>query len=174
MAITLHDATVGHFIRQLSALEGILEIGAQHCGANNLDAGRIVEARIREDMLPFRYQVEASIGHSLGALLGVKGGEFLPPKGTRDADYAALRGEVATAISRLKDWTPEEVEALADKDVVFNLGGGRMLPFTGQDFLLSFSVPNFFFHATTAYDIMRAIGVPLGKKEFLGRIKLKR
>ena len=174
MAITLYDATAGHFLQQLGAMEGILEIGARHCAANNLDVERTVEAQIRHDMLPFRYQIEASIGHSLGALEGVKAGEFVPPKGTRDANYAALRAEVATAIARLKQWRPEDVEALAGKDVVFNLGPGRALPFTGQDFLMTFSVPNFYFHITTAYDIMRAIGVPLGKKEFLGRLKMKR
>jgi len=174
MAVTLHDATVGHFIQQLGAMEGIFEIGARHCAANALDPERIVEARIREDMLPFRYQIEAGIGHSLGALEGVKGGEFVPPKGSRDANYAALRAHVAAAIAKLKEWKPEDVEALADKDVVFNLGPGRTLPFTGQDFLMTFSVPNFYFHLTTAYDIMRAIGVPLGKKEFLGRLKMKR
>jgi uncharacterized protein len=56
---------------------------------------------------------------------------------------------------------------------VCNLGPGRVRPFVGEDFLMSFSVPNFFFHVTTAYDIMRGIGVPLGKKDFLGRIKMK-
>jgi uncharacterized protein len=173
MAITLYDATVGHYIRQLHSLDHLLDMAAKYCEANNREVQQIVEAQIRSDMLPFRYQVEASIGHSVGALEGVKGGEFLPPKGTRDADHPALRAQVATALSKLKDWRPEEVEALAKKDVVFNLGGGRVLPFVGEDFLMSFSVPNFFFHVTTAYDIMRGIGVPLGKKDFLGRIKLK-
>ena len=173
MAITLYDATVGHFLQQLGAMEHFLGVGAKHCEANNFDVERHVEARLREDMLPLRYQVEASIGHSLGALEGVKGGEFLPPKGTRDANYANLRTQVATAISKLKDWRPEDVDALAARDVVFNLGPDRKMPFTGQDFLLTFSVPNFYFHVTTAYGILRAIGVPLGKKEFIGRIKLK-
>jgi uncharacterized protein len=173
MAITLYDATVGHFIRQLHSVDHLLSMAAKFCEENNQDVQRIVDAQIRFDMLPFRYQVEASIGHSVGALEGVKGGEFLPPKGTRDADHPALRAQVATALAKLKDWRPEDVEALAKKDVVFNLGPERVLPFVGEDFLMSFSVPNFFFHVTTAYDIMRGIGVPLGKKDFLGRIKLK-
>jgi hypothetical protein len=173
MAITLYDATAGLFVQSMGALEHLLKRGQAHCAANNLDVGRITEARIREDMLPFRYQVEAAIGHSLGAIEGVKAGEFLPPRGTRDADYATLLQVVADAREKLKAITPEEVNALHGKDVVFNLGPDRKLAFEGHDFLLTFSVPNFYFHMTTAYDIQRAIGVPLGKQDFLGRIKLK-
>ena len=173
MAITLYDATGALFVQGMGALEHLLKRGQAHCSSNNLDVGKIVEARIREDMLPFRYQVEAAIGHSLGAIEGAKGGEFLPPKGTRDADYAALKEAVAGARAKLQAITPEEVNALEGKDVVFNLGPDRKLPFVGHEFLLTFSVPNFYFHVTTAYDILRAIGVPLGKQDFLGRIKLK-
>jgi len=173
MAITLYDATAKHFIQTMGALEHLLKRGQAHCAANNLDVSRIVEARIREDMLPFRYQVEAAIGHSLGAIEGAKTGEFLPPKGTRDADYPALQKAVADARTKLQAISADEVNALEGKDVVFNLGPDRKLPFEGHDFLLSFSVPNFYFHATTAYDILRAIGVPLGKQDFLGRIRLK-
>lgn len=173
MAITLYDATVGHFSQGMGALEHLLKRGQQYCTTNNHDIGRIVEARIREDMLPFRYQVEAAIGHSLGAIQGAKTGEFLPPKGTRDADYPALQKQVADARAALAAITPDEVNALEEKDVVFNLGPERKLPFVGRDFLLTFSVPNFYFHTTTAYDILRAIGVPLGKQDFLGRIRMK-
>jgi hypothetical protein len=174
MAITLYDATAGYFIQTMGALEHLLKRGQAHCTAHNLDVGRIVEARIREDMLPFRYQVEAAIGHSLGAIEGAKTGEFLPPKGTRDADYPALQKQVADARTKLQAFTPDEINALEGKDVVFNLAPDRKLPFEGHDFLMSFSVPNFYFHATTAYDILRAIGVPLGKQDFLGRIRMKK
>jgi len=68
--------------------------------------------------------------------------------------------------------TPEAVNALGGKDVTFALGE-RKLPFTAEGFLMSFSLPNFFFHATTAYDILRHKGAPLGKRDFMGRLKLK-
>ena len=67
---------------------------------------------------------------------------------------------------------PDEVNACAGKDVIFSVGD-RKLPFTAEGFLQTFSLPNFFFHATTAYDILRSKGVPIGKRDFLGKMKMK-
>ena len=172
MAITLHDATAALFIQTLGAMEGFLKRGQAHCEDNNIPLSEIIETRLYGDMLPLRYQVQAAIGHSLGAIEGVKAGVFKPPYGVPTSDYAALLSEVAAAQARLKAFTPDEVNALEGKDVVFNLGD-RQMPFTGEGFLLTFSLANFHFHATTAYDILRSKGVPLGKRDYLGRIKLK-
>ena len=97
---------------------------------------------------------------------------FLPPSGKPDLDYAALQALVAEARNELTALTPEAVGALAGRDVTFKLGE-RALPFTAEGFLMSFSLPNFYFHATTAYDILRHKGAPLGKRDFMGRLKLK-
>jgi uncharacterized protein len=172
MAITLYDATAALFIQTLGAMEGFLKRGLAHCDDNNIPTGEILETRLFTDMLPFRYQVQAAIGHSLGAIEGVKGGVFKPPYGTPTSDYTALQGEVAGALAKLKVLTPGEVNVLEGKDVIFNLGD-RQMPFTGEGFLLTFSLANFHFHATTAYDILRSKGVPLGKRDYLGRIRLK-
>jgi hypothetical protein len=172
MAISLYDSTAALFIQTLGAMEGVLNRGLAHCQDNNIDPAEVVETRLHGDMLPFRYQVQAAIGHSLGAIQGVNAGEFNPPHGTPDADYAALQKAVADALASLKQYTPGDVNALEGRDVVFKLGD-RSMPFYGQDFLLTFSVPNFFFHSTTTYGILRHKGVPLGKRDFIGRIKLK-
>jgi hypothetical protein len=87
-------------------------------------------------------------------------------------DFAGLQGLVAEAREALAALTPEAVNALGGKDVIFAIGD-RKLPFTAEGFLMSFSLPNFYFHATTAYDILRTNGVPLGKRDFMGRLKLK-
>jgi len=172
MAITLYDTTVTLFIQTLGAMDGVLKRGLAHCGDNNIAVSDILEERLFADMLPLRYQVQAAIGHSVGAIEGVKGGEFKPPYGTPTADFTAVQAEVTAAIAKLKSYTADEVNALEDKDVVFNLGE-RQLPFVGKGFLLSFSLPNFHFHATTAYDILRSKGVPLGKADYIGRPQLK-
>jgi uncharacterized protein len=172
MAITLYDATVAGFVQILDALEHSCTRGQKHCQEHGHDPGKIIEARLRDDMLPFRYQVEAAIGHSVGAIEGCKAGVFNPPKGTRDADFNGLLAQLAEAKKKLAAMTPEEVNALEGKEVLFAFGEKGM-PFLSENFLLSFSIPNFHFHATTAYDIMRAIGVPLGKKHYLGRLKIK-
>jgi uncharacterized protein len=174
MAISLYDASAGLFIQTLGAMEGFLKRGLDHCQDNNINPQEIVETRLFTDMLPFRYQVQASIGHSLGAIQGVKGGEFKPPYGDQTSDYAALQKQVADAIAALKAITPAEVDALQGKDVVFNLAPDRKMPFTGENFLLTFSLANFHFHATTAYDILRSKGVPLGKRDYLGYLRIKR
>jgi uncharacterized protein len=172
MGVSLYDATAALFIQTLGGVEGILSRGLAHCQEHNIDPQEVVETRLHPDMLPFRYQVQAAIGHSLGAVQGVQQGEFKPPYGTPTSDYAALQKEVADARIALQQYTPGDVNALETRDVVFNLGD-RKMPFTGEGFLLSFSVPNFYFHATTAYDILRSKGVALGKRDFLGRLRLK-
>ncbi len=172
MAITLYDATVAGFIQTMGALGHLLKRGRVHCEETGIDLTSVLESRIIPNMLPFRYQVQAVIGHSVGAVEGVKAGEFKPPYGTPTADWDALQAAVAEALEKLKSYTPDEVNALEQKDVVFNLGE-RQMKFTGEGFLLTFSVPNLHFHATTAYDLLRAKGVALGKGDYLGRIRLK-
>lgn len=172
MAITLYDATVALFIQTAGAVDGFLKRGLSHCEDNNIDPTSMLETRLFDNMLPLRYQVQAAIGHSVGAIEGVKGGEFKPPYGSPTSDYAAVQSEIAAALAKLKSYTPDEINVLEDKDVVFNLGE-RQLPFVGKGFLLSFSLPNFHFHATTAYDILRSKGVPLGKADYIGRPQMK-
>jgi hypothetical protein len=123
-------------------------------------------------MLPFRFQVLAVAHHSLGAMEGVQAGVFKPPTGPMDQDYAALQKLVADARSGLQKLSRESVDALQGKDVVFQLGE-RKMPFTAEGFLMSFSLPNLHFHATTAYDILRMKGVPLGKRDYMGQMRMK-
>jgi hypothetical protein len=96
----------------------------------------------------------------------------VPPSGQPDLDYAALQALVTEARTGLAALSPETVNALVDRDVTFKIGD-RTLLFTAEGFLMSFSLPNFFFHATTAYDILRHKGAPIGKRDFMGRLKLK-
>ncbi|MEQ1783205.1 MAG: DUF1993 domain-containing protein [Hyphomonadaceae bacterium] len=172
MKTTLYDATVAAFIQHLSALEGILKIGRKHCEATGIDLTEMLNSRIYETMLPLRYQVQAAIGHSVDAIEGIKGGVFKPPYGTPTDDFDALQARLHEAVTQLKAYSREEINALEDKDVVFNLGEIQM-PFTGEGFLLTFSLANMHFHATTAYDIFRMKGAPLGKKDYVGNIRLK-
>ena len=102
---------------------------------------------------------------------GLSKGTFSPPSFELDKDYAGLRALVAEARQGLAGLQKDEVEALAEKSLVFQMGQNE-LPFTNRNFLLSFSLPIFYFHATTTYDILRMLGVPLGKIDFLGQMKI--
>lgn len=171
MAISFYDASVGSYLQVLEGVTSFLEKGAAHAEAGNLDLGEVVMTRLREDMMPFHFQVVSVAHHSWGAMQGLKEGVFRPPSFELDKDYAGLQALVSEARSGLADLKKPEVEALADQSMVFSLGK-REMPFTNENFLLSFSLPNFYFHATTAYDILRMLGVPLGKMDFLGKMKV--
>ena len=162
MAIQLYDASVANFLQALGAASGFLEKGLAHCVEHKIDPAQIVDAQLYPDMLPLRFQIISVAHHSLGAIEGVKAGVFSPnDKGP--ADYAGLQKLLTDAAQALRLLSREDVNALEGRDVLFQLGE-RKLPFSAENFLLSFSVPNFYFHSTTAYDILRHKGVPLGKR----------
>ncbi|MEQ1866847.1 MAG: DUF1993 domain-containing protein [Micropepsaceae bacterium] len=172
MAVSLYDLSVANFLQTLGGVAGFLDRGLAHCSANKIDPNEIVETRLAPDMLPFRFQIVSVAHHSLGAIEGVKQGLFTPPSTTQPLDYAGLQRLVADTREGLKKLTPAEVNALEGRDVIFQLREMK-LPFTAEGFLMSFSLPNFHFHATTAYDILRLKGVPLGKRDYLGQMRMK-
>lgn len=172
MAIALYDLTVANYLQTLGAVVGFLEKGLAHFTAGHVDLDEIVETRLVPDMLPFRFQLQSVAHHSLGAIEGVKKGLFQPPPQAPAYDYRGLQQLVADAQAALQNMKPAEVNALEGKDVVFQLRDFKM-PFTAEGFLLSFSLPNFYFHATTAYDILRVKGVPIGKRDYMGQMRLK-
>ncbi len=172
MAFSLYDATVANYLQILGAVGGLLDKSLTHFHDKGIDPADVVETRLAPDMMPFRFQIVSVAHHSRGAMAAAKNGVFVPPSGRPDLDFAALQSLVTEARDELSGLTPDAVNALVGRDVAFKLGE-RTLPFTAEGFLMSFSLPNFFFHATTAYDILRHKGAPLGKRDFMGRLKLK-
>jgi len=171
VSISFHDASVGSYLQVLDGVAGVLDKGASHAAEAGLDLQEVVMTRLRDDMMPFHFQVVSVAHHSWGAMQGLQKGSFGPPSFDFDKDYPGLQALVAEARDGLTGLAEAEVEALAEKSVVFKLRKTE-LPFTNQNFLLSFSLPNFYFHATTTYDILRMLGVPLGKMDFLGQMKM--
>jgi uncharacterized protein len=172
MAFSLYDATVANYLQILGATSALLDKSLAHFRAKGIDPADVVETRLAPDMLPFRFQIVSVAHHSRGAIDAATNGVFVPPSGRPDLDYAALQALVTDARNELAGLTPEAVNALVGRDVTFKVGD-RALPFTAEGFLMSFSLPNFFFHATTAYDILRHKGAPIGKRDFIGRLQLK-
>jgi len=169
MPISLHAAIVPSMLQILHAGKGWLD-KAEGC---TMSEGDVVRACLVDDMLPFSYQVKSMAVHSMGAFEGVKKGVFSPDMGERPATFEEMRGKLDTAIAYLSALTEEEVEALRGGEMRFEIGEKR-LPFTVDDFLLSFSQPNFYFHATMAYAILRANGVGVGKLDYLGPLRVER
>jgi hypothetical protein len=172
MSITLHDISVASYLQTLTAVEGFMERGRVHFAEQGVDMAEVVETRLFDDMAPFRFQVLSVIHHSLHAIEGIQAGVFGPPAPSEPLDYAALQSEITRTIATLKALDVEAVNTLAGKDVAFAFGELK-LPFIAETFVLSFSLPNLHFHATTAYDILRTKGVPLGKRFYMGPLRLK-
>jgi uncharacterized protein len=172
MAISLYDLSVTGALQVLGAVTGILDRGLAHCVENNIDPNSLVEARLVDDMLPLHFQIVSVVHHSLGTINSLKAGVATPPPPVGPLDYAGLQKHVADALSALKALTAEEINGLEGKDVTFEMGSFK-LPFLAEGYVMSFSVPNLHFHATTTYDILRARGVPLGKRDYLGQMRMK-
>ena len=172
MAISLYDLSVANYLQTLAGAVDFLQKGLDHFTANKVDLGEIVETRLFPDMLPFRFQVQSAAHHSLGAIEGVKKGVFQPPPPAPAYDYRGLQQLIADTQAALQKVTPAEVNALEGTDVIFQFRDFK-IPFTAEGFILSFSLPNFYFHTTTAYDILRMKGVPIGKRDYMGPMRLK-
>ncbi len=172
MAVSLYELTVETYEQTLGGVAGFLDRGLAHCQDQGVDPAELVATQLFEDMAPLSFQIASVSHHSIGAIEGAKAGVFGPPAMAMPQDYAGLQKVVADARAALAALTPDAVNALGGGDVTFTLGDFK-LPFTTEGFFLSFSLPNFYFHATTAYDILRSKGVPLGKRDFMGRPRLK-
>ena len=172
MPTSLYDMSVPSYLQTVTAVAGYLDKGFEFCTDKGVDVNEIVESRLFADMLPFRFQILSVAHHSLGAIEGLKKGIFAPPKQS-ELDYLGLQKLIADTAIGLQHLTSTEVNALEGRDMVFQMRD-RQIPFTAEGFILSFSLPNFYFHATTGYDILRTKGVALGKRDFLGQLRLKR
>jgi uncharacterized protein len=172
MPFSLYAATIPSYRQILSAVGGLLNKAETFCAEKAIAPGDIVQARLAEDMLPFAYQVKSTAIHSLGAIEGVRKGVFSPDTSPPPETLAALKARIAETLAAIETIEPAEVDTFVGRDMRF-VFGDRHLDFTAEDFLLSFSQPNFYFHATTTYDILRWKGVPLGKRDFMGRPRTK-
>jgi hypothetical protein len=172
MAISLYDVSVRTYLQTAKGMTRFLEKGRVHFEESGKDLAEVVETRLYPDMLPLRFQIVSVAHHSVGALQALQEGRFTPPKAAQQ-DYRALQDLMAHTVEELKQLAPETVDPLQGKELLFELGPMK-LPFVAEDFILSFSLPNFFFHATTAYDILRMHGVPVGKADFMGPLRFKR
>lgn len=168
MPISLHAAIIPTWLQILGAGKGWLDKAA----ASGVAEADLLEARLIDDMLPFKYQVKSMATHSQGAIEGVRKGSFSPDMSEPPASLAGLHARLDDAIACLQGVAEAEMEGFIGNDMFF-VFGERRLPFTAEDFLLTFSQPNFFFHSSTAYGILRAKGVEVGKRDFMGQMRMK-
>jgi hypothetical protein len=172
MSFSLYAATIPNYRQILGAVAHLLTTAEAFCTEKGLAHSEIIQARLAPDMLPFTYQVKSTAAHSLGSIEGIRKGVFSPDMTPPPEDFASLKALIADTLAAVAALDPAEIDAFLGRDMRFSFGT-RHLDYRAEDFLLSFSQPNFYFHATTAYDILRWKGVPLGKRDFIGRTRTK-
>jgi len=172
MKMSLYDVGVMSYLQTLDAVGGLLERGRIHCRDHDIDPAVIVESRLFPDTPPFGFHIQHVVHHSLGALEAIAHGT-LSMQGERPSPhYAGLQALLADTCDTLRRLSTEEIDARAGADVVFQVGDTRRV-FTAAGFLLSFSLPNFHFHAIAACNILRSNGVPVSKLDYIGALRLK-
>jgi hypothetical protein len=148
-------------------LSTILDKIAAHAEAKKIDPSVLLNTRLFPDMFPLVRQVRAATDHAVSAcsrLAGVDAPQF----GNNEATIAELKERIAKTIAFIRTLTPAQIDGTEDTAITFTFPSGATREFTGQSLLLNFCLPNFYFHATTAYDIARQCGVELGKRDFMG------
>ncbi len=171
MTVSLYDLSVGSFLQTVSGVRKVLQMGATYASENDIDVNTYVKLRVHDDMLPMLFQIACMPMHSTESIKGIESGVFTPSSELKKLDYAGMQAMVEDTYQALTDLSEDHVNSLSGKPVLFKMGDLEM-PFTAETFVMSFSLPNLNFHATTAYDLLRAEGVPLTKAHYLGRMRM--
>jgi hypothetical protein len=167
MTISIHEASVGVFVPYLENLSGLLDHASAYAQGRSIDPAVLLKMRLYPNMYSLKQQVGEACRHAVisSALLA---GQDAPALGDIEPDIAGLKQRIGAAIDFVRSLPRDAIDAGADKEVVFTFRSGATRTFSGRSLLLTFSLPQFFFHVTTAYDILRHAGVDLVKKDFLG------
>lgn len=167
MSISMHQASVPVFVQMLTSLRAILDKAEAHCTAKKIDPSVILGARLFPDMFPLTRQVQLTSDFAKGPIARLAGQE--PPKWEdKEASFAELRARIDKTIEFVKSFKPEQIDGSESRDVTLPIGGNPTT-FKGQRYLLQFALPNFYFHHTAAYSILRHNGIEVGKRDYLGQ-----
>jgi hypothetical protein len=166
MTISMYKVSVPIFVQFLTALSGCLDKAAAHAEAKQIDVNFLLGMRLYPDMYPLARQVQQASTHAMRACSALSGAAPLDMPNT-ETTIPELKARLAKTIDYVKQFKPEQIDGTEAKDITLKLGS-RELKFNGQGLLLNFILPNFYFHCTTAYDIMRHCGIELGKRDFMG------
>jgi hypothetical protein len=167
VTISMYRSSAGVFLQFLGSLSDLLDHAAVHAEARKIDPSILLNARLYPDMYNLTRQVGEAIRHAVLAC-SLLAGVDPPALPDTEADIPELKARIANAMGFIGSLRPDQINGAGKKEVVFTFRNGSERSFTGLSLLLTFSVPQFIFHVTTAYDILRHCGVPLVKKDFLG------
>ena len=166
MAITIYDQFIPVFSHMLSSLDKVLTKAEADAAARKIDVDVFVNGRLAPDMLPLTKQIQIMTDQAKGGASRLAGKES-PKFADDEKSFADLHERIAKTLAHLKTFKPADFEGAETRDVELKFPNATF-NFKGKDYLLNFVIPNFYFHYTTAYAILRHNGVPIGKGDFLG------
>jgi len=168
MTISMYSASVPTFIRTLTNLAGILEKAQAHAETKKIKPEVLLNARLFPDMFALTRQVQIASDFAKGTVARLAGIE--PPSyADTESSFAELIARVQKTVDFLKTLKADQIDGSENRDIVLKMHTGE-LKFKGEAYLTQFSLPNFYFHATTAYAILRHNGIEIGKMDFMGEI----
>ena len=168
MTNLMYSMSVPVFARMLRNLDGVLDKGAAYAVARKVDPAVLVNARLFPDMFPLAAQVRIAGDFAKGAVARLTGNE--PPKyEDNEATFDDLKARIAKTIAYVEGFKPEQFEGTETRTISLKMRGEDRT-FDGLTYLANIVLPNFYFHVTTAYDILRHNGVELGKRDFVGPV----
>lgn len=166
MSISMHKASAPVFLRMLGNLDALLDKAEKYARERNFDPNLLVTSRLAPDMRPLSAQIQLASDTSKFAMARLSGGSA-PPMADTETTIAELRERIKKTVDYIKTVPASAIDGSEEREVVLKFPNGEM-KFTGLNYLTGFVLPNFLFHVTTAYAILRHNGVPLGKRDFLG------
>lgn len=168
MSISVHEQVVVSFTHSLHALSALLERARAHAEASNYDVANLLAARLFPDMFALARQVQQTTDFAKSAAARLAGVD-LPKWPDTETTLVELQARLRKAIDFLASVEPAQFEGAEHRTIELTTPAGK-LSFTGRDFLLHWAIPNFYFHCTTVYNLLRHNGVPIGKFDFLGKV----
>jgi len=166
MIISMYQASVPRFVNILGNLSNILDKAQVHVDAKKLDTATLTTYRLFPDMLPMSTQVQIACDTAKGVVARLAGVE-IPAYEDNEKTLADLKARIAKTIAFIQTLTPVQIDGSEDKEIVIKRGD-KETRYKGMQFLLGHALPNFYFHVTTTYNILRHNGIEIGKRDYLG------
>jgi uncharacterized protein len=166
MSLTMYSASVPVFTQFLGGLSANLKKAAAHAEAKKIDPSVFITARIAPDMYALARQVQIATDHAKGSLARLAGVE-IPSYPDTETTFDELEARIARTGDYVKGFKPAQIDGTEEKEIVLTFGTQKF-PFKGQQYLIQFALPNFYFHTSMAYAILRHNGVDVGKRDFMG------
>ena len=167
MSVSMYTVSIPVFMQHLNGLSGVLDKAAAWAAARKVSEADLLNMRLSPDMFNLARQIRAATDHAANAAARLAGKELLKFS-NEETTLAQFKERIGKTIEFLKGFKQAEIDGTEGKEIKVTFPNGNTRDFTGQSLLLGNSLPNFYFHAATAYDILRMCGVEIGKRDFMG------